>query len=474
MRSMFTGVSGLKVHQQKMDVIANNIANVNTVAYKSSRVTFNEYLSQNMQSASGENKITGKGGTNPNQVGLGVTLGSIDVDMTSGASQRTNRPLDLMINGDGFFIVGDSTGQYFTRDGNFSLDEQGNLVTSAGLKVQGWDVKESINADGKATGEYEAVQDVVKPIQISGDKTFNSPSATDLINMTGNLNATENPEHITSLSFYDSVGNRWTQDAKLTWNEDDQQWNVSLKNVAYLNGDRTEPYLMKVSGSDGTLTGEIDGLLAEATGTEEAWVDDLGAIKFDNQGLVVNDPDDPEDTHFEYTITGTNIKQNAYFGDGSVSGDEYISGPMDIDFSDLTMFGNETANATAERITGNEPGTLTGMSVTSDGSIVGSYSNGTTKMIAKIPVALFANSQGLEKAGGNLFTATLNSGEFDGIGSEIGVGGGSILGGSLEMSNVDLSSEFTEMITTQRGFQANSRTITTSDEIIQELVNLKR
>ncbi len=486
MRSMFTGVSGLKTHQQKMDVIANNIANVNTVAYKSSRTTFNEFFSQTVSSASGANEQSGRGGTNPMQVGLGVSLGSIDIDMTTGAAQRTNRPMDLMISGEGFFMVGDNSGTFFTRDGNFSIDPQGNIVNSAGLRVLGWDVTESLDENGNPTGQFEPVQDIARPIQISGDKTYSPPSATDTIKYTGNLNSTDTPEHISSISFYDSVGNNWSQDVKMTWSEADQQWNVSLKNVAYLNGDRENPYKVENITANGTegpdiendmpvmegnWSSEINGLVKEDAAFEESWVT-VDPLKFTNQGL--SDGNNAIGLT-NYTVTGTAIKQNAFFGDGRMDADGvYQSGEMVIDFTDLTMFGNEVANGSAETITGNEPGTLVGMSVTGDGSIVGQYGNGLTKVIGKIPVAVFANPAGLEKMGGNLFRTTLNSGGFDGIGDDIATGGGSMLGGALEMSNVDLSSEFTEMITTQRGFQANSRTITTSDEIIQELVNLKR
>ncbi len=488
MRSMFTGVSGLKTHQQKMDVIAHNIANVNTVAYKSSRATFSEFFSQTVSSASGANEQSGRGGTNPMQVGLGVSLGSIDVDMTTGAAQRTNRPLDLMISGEGFFIVGDNSGTFFTRDGNLSLDPEGNITTSSGLRVLGWDVKETLDSNGNPTGLYEPVQDIARPIQISGDKTYSPPVSTDTIQYNGNLNSTDKPEHISSISFFDSVGNSWSQDVKMTWDEPNQQWAVALKNVAYLNGDRKNPYYVENISQDGNLgpdadypimegewSSEINGLFevqqaADPT-LEEQWVP-VDFLKFTNEGIsdginaigLTN-----------YTVTGTAIKQDAYFGDGKLTADgTYESGPMVIDFSNLTMFGNEVANGSAETITGNEPGTLIGMSVTNDGSIVGQYGNGSTKVIGKIPVAIFDNPAGLEKVGGNLFRTTLNSGGFDGIGKDISVGGGTVLGGALEMSNVDLSSEFTEMITTQRGFQANSRTITTSDEIIQELVNLKR
>ncbi len=468
MRSMFSGISGLKVHQTKMDVIANNIANVNTIGYKSQRATFNEYMSQNLSGASRPSPNAGRGGTNPKQVGLGVTLGSIDVNMNAGAAQRTDRPLDLMLNGDGFFIVGDSSGQYFTRDGNFSIDAQGNVVNSSGMQVMGWDVREETDpVTGKPTGKYIPNQDKVQPLSINGDKTYSPPSATENIKFAGNLNSDENPEHNSTITFFDSVGNRWTQDTKMVWDETNQQWDVQMSNVAYLNGDPSQGYEVDLSGSaDPDWSASIVGPVSDNPAFVETFNTVSSDLKFDSQGIFDASSFGGSMPTYSVTAPAGSIKQNADFGNET-------DGKMTFDFNNLTMFGNEAANASSDS-DGNYPGQLNNISVTPDGGIYGSYSNGETRLIAALPIATFANPAGLEKVGGNMFAATANSGEFDGIGVGAASIGSAMFGGALEMSNVDLSSEFTEMITTQRGFQAASRIITTSDELLQELVNLKR
>lgn len=442
MRSLFTGVSGLKVHQTKMDVIGNNIANVNTVAYKSSRATFNEFFSQTLSGATQGSATSGKGGTNPMQIGLGVSLGSIDNNMNPGIAQRTDRPFDLMVEGEGFFVISDASGTYFTRDGNFTMDDTGKIVNSSGMSVMGWGTK--IDPDTK---QYVIDRGIAQPLVIDGEKNYATPSTTTKVNFEGNLNSTKLPLKTTTMDVFDSVGNVYTLDVEMKWNG--TAWDVKIgddgkgNTVGYPNSDRSNPATLSIDPNTATLTFDENGLLVSA--------DASGA------------------TSITMKITGTvadGLVQEAVFGDDAES--------VTVDFSSLTMFGNEDADATSRRADGNYPGSLSNLSIGADGSIVGQYTNGETRVLGMIPVAIFKNPAGLEKMGGNMFAATMNSGDFDGVGMEVGASGGSILGGVLEMSNVDLSSEFTEMITTQRGFQANSRTITTSDEMLQELINLKR
>ncbi len=455
MRSMFTAISGLKAHQTKMDVIGHNIANVNTVGFKSSRVTFSEFFSQNLSGATGASETTGRGGTNPMQIGLGTSVGSIDVSMTTGASQSTGNSTDLMINGDGFFIVGDNSGTYFTRAGAFGLDSYGNLVNSSGLNVMGWDVV----ADPDNPGEYKVLKDKVSGIAINDDKTYITPETTKNIELTGNLNAVKNPEHVTTMSVYDSLGNRYTVDMKLVYSEADNAWDVQFGDVAYLNGDTNNVIGVDTSGFPAiSFTNTVpDTVTFTSTGE---------LIAFNEDGLVDEAASTTSPLVVTIEDTGDMLPVDATFGNSAAN--EVI-----IDFSALTGF-NETANATSTALDGRSSGTLSNMAIGKDGTIYGQYTNGETKPLFMIPVAIFSNPAGLEKAGGSLFMSTANSGEFDGVGVEVGVSGGNMMSGTLEMSNVDLSTEFTEMITTQRGFQANSRTITTSDEILQELVNLKR
>lgn len=460
MRSMFSGVSGLRTHQTKMDVIANNISNVNTVGFKSSRVTFNDVFSQTVSGASRANEETGRGGTNPMQIGLGVNVASIDKNMGTGAAQRTDRALDVMINGDGFFIVGDNSGTYFTRAGAFSLDEQGFIAMPNGMKVYGWDTK--VEADGTISIQ----KDKAMPIQITGDKEFATPKTTKNIALEGNLNTIDsidptstatppvNKPITRSISFFDSTGNRYTTDIELTYTgpigTTGSRWTGKAalegtpgKAYMYLNGDKNNKVEIDPAGLafnfEFDTKGNLVGATSAATTTAAKSIQLTVALA---SGATLNPP--------------------ATFGDGS--------GNITIDFSNLKQYGSSTTNAKFASKDGNAYGTLEGLSVGSDGIITGRYSNGDTKMIGQIPIAKFKNPAGLEGVGSNLFVPTSNSGEFDGIGVETG----DIMGGVLEMSNVDLSSEFTEMITTQRGFQASSRLITTSDEMLQELVNLKR
>jgi len=450
MRSMYSGVSGLRTHQTKMDVIAHNISNVNTVGFKSSRVTFNDVFSQTISGASRANESTGKGGTNPMQIGLGVNVASIDKNMGTGAAQRTDRALDLMINGDGFFIVTDASGTYFTRAGAFELDEQGYLVMGNGMRVNGWDTVK------KTTGETVIQPDLVKPIQIAGDKEYMPPSTSTYVDVVGNLNAeavlnSGTGEHVASLSVYDSIGNRWVMDCTYEYDDTNQEWTITYGTKAYLNGNRND--------TENTIT--LTTPLPSTT------------IEFDTNGRLISGTAAPGATGNvlanDNTIT---LDLSAFaaltpipadFGAGG-------AGTVKLDLSNLTQFGNETTSARMATKDGNAPGTLQGLSVGSDGIITGRYSNGDTKMLAQLPIAQFKNPAGLQAVGNNLYVPTANSGDFDGRGIETG----DMMGGVLEMSNVDLSSEFTEMITTQRGFQASSRLITTSDEMLQELVNLKR
>lgn len=438
MRSLYSGVSGLKVHQTKMDVIGNNISNVNTTGFKASRVTFNEIFSQTISGASAPNADTGRAGTNAMQIGLGVNVSSIDTNMTEGAAQRTDIASDLKIEGDGFFIVGDGSGNYFTRAGAFRLDKEGTLATSSGLKVYGWGTN--------AAGAIEKGK--VEPIEImSAENLYAEPKATSNVSFEGNLytgDADGTNESITkTIAFYDSLGNRFTTELNFKYDTAAKEWNVSFPKtgtavpatgdpVMYMNGDTTNPISFSPP-ADFDLTFDTNGKLATAS---------IQSINL--------------------TITpGTGFPVKSTFN------------TMKVDFTKLTQF-NEKTTAQSYTKDGLEPGNLTGYSIGTDGIITGKYSNGTEKKFGQIAVATFKNPAGLEKFGDNLFITTSNSGDFDGIGQDPTAGGGKLNAGVLEMSNVDLSSEFTDMITTQRGFQANSKIITTSDEMLQELVSMKR
>jgi flagellar hook protein FlgE len=425
---MFSGVSGLRVHQTKMDVIANNISNVNTTAYKSSRATFSEVFSQTLSGASAPNDFTKRGGINPMQIGLGVNLASIDKSMTNGAAQRTDNPLDLMIQGDGFFIMADGSGTYFTRAGSFTEDMDG-FLSQNGMKLMGWDAQFDPQIK-----EFAIERGSTVPLQISGSKEYMLPAITTQVNFSGNINPNTDPVVRRTMSFYDSVGTKYLLDVTMEFQSTPQlngsQWTLTFGDEIYVNGDRSKPV---------------------AIGPPTAVVIDFDAngVYSSTQNMAVN------------IVPSANLSPGATIGGNG--------GQIDLNFSDLFQFVNENTNAIALNKDGNPPGHLSGLSVGGDGKITGRYSNGTTRLLGQVPLAKFKNPEGLEKMGQNLFSTTPNSGGFDGVGTD-----GEMQGGVLEMSNVDLSQEFTEMITTQRGFQANSRVITTSDDMLQELVNLKR
>ena len=449
MRSMFSGVSGLRAHQQRMDVIGNNVANVNTVGFKSSRVTFQEVFNQTLSGASAPDSATSRGGTNPMQVGLGTSVGSIDTMMSTGSSERTDNATDLSISGDGFFIVrGSSADTYkFTRAGNFGLDKLGNLVSGGGYCVYGWQKK---NADGSFDTESP-----VEPINLysdnnNGNKKIIAAKATTSAAFSGNLNAaykanndaTAPTQFAVPFTVYDSLGNP-------------HQLSVNYRKTDVDEATATSTWAYDiVSGTDGTTFAiNADGAY-DSTGVVAADTKASGTITFDGGGKLTG-------------LTGVSLTLTTKEGVGS--------NPFDVDFNfaNLTMFAGESSVVPSD-INGYTTGTLTTFSIGSDGIITGVYSNGEQQSLGCVALASFSNPAGLQKVGDNLFIPTTNSGNFT-KGLAAGTGGtGTLTPGTLEMSNVDLSSEFTNMIITQRGFQANSRIITTSDEMLQELVNLKR
>ena len=567
MRSLYSGVAGLKTHQTRMDVIGNNIANVNTTAYKSSSMTFSELMSQTTQKASGANATTGVGGTNAKQIGLGVKAGAINTAITTqGSAQSTGNPFDIMITGDNFFVVSNGSENFFTRDGSFYVDGAGNLaMTSTGYNVMGWGVDET-------TGNIK--QDTVTALRImsAANMTY-PPEATTKANISGILD--ENDKDVTSangktvnLNFFDARGYSYTakftfkqsggdktneysmelnkildstgaeidisklkfgnrsqqkMETKVTLNTDAYKWDGQVLKTK--DGTTEVANLADIFNQDGSLITPQDDAaaqkqqkaldaIAKAYGYEGSTDEFLNlyitSTENKDKQLTIQDllgnmmagkktdvlPADGsaitmEGRYFEGTTvvfnkdTGklesvggstTNLNVNAAF---SALGGNFSD--VTIDLSECTNYDNKgtsTIGATSGDLdgpgTGRRLGDMIGVSIQKDGMIYASYDNGMTKLLGQIATAAFANASGLEKEGDNLYSATLNSGEFDGIGVDITAGGGYMSTGQLEMSNVDLSSEFTEMITTQRGFQANSRIITVSDTLLEELTNLKR
>lgn len=468
MRSLYSGVSGLKTHQTKMDVIGNNIANVNTVGYKSQSVTFQDVMYQTTQAASGANGTTGVGGTNAKQIGLGVTTGAISTNITTaGATQTTNNPFDVKITGNSFFVVNDGVQNYFTKSGNFTIDGTGNLVMSTtGYNVMGWQV------DAKG----DVVKTTVSPLKVMAAQNLtSSPVATTKATFSGivdkdNTDLNKAAGNVSNLEFYDSLG--YTYNAKYSMH--------NASTLSAISGGTKYPegtfYLQLDDITDAATKASVLASSGAAFGSTLTLYDGTTAQTINNAILVTYDPANGNLT----AINGTAGATTSQLTFGTAPAQQKFSN-ITIDYSTSQWKGNSgkmTAGMTrgdADKDgSGRKLGAMTGVSIDNAGKIYGSYNNGDNKLLGQIAVAEFANASGLTKEGENVYAATLNSGDFDGIGVDITANAGSMATGVLEMSNVDLSSEFTEMITTQRGFQANSRIITVSDTLIEELVNLKR
>ena len=507
MRSLFSGVAGLKTHQTKMDVIGNNIANVNTVAYKSQSVTFQDLMYQTTQSASGATD-SGRAGVNAKQIGLGVSTGSISTSIaTSGASQSTGNPFDVQISGDSFFVVSDGSSNYFTRAGAFYVDGNGTLAMSSnGYTVMGW---QPSTEPGK---EDTIVKDNVTALQImSADNLSANPEQTKKAYLSGILDK-NSPQLasseglIVNFSVYDNLGYSYTVKATIKSTGTDGAYSIVptkildgqgedvIKNdcIAQAKGATTGTFDSKIKVKIGNV--EVSGSYDAATGQFSTKYNPAGAantIYYDTEnGAYLGFRDStgsPTDLN-KYSILGLNVSGIDGFSELTEANQKDAEGKdigggnhVDIVLDTTTCYDNKgtssikgTAGDYNGQLAGRKVGKMSGVAIQTDGKIYGSYDNGTTKLLGQIAVANFANASGLQKEGENLYSATLNSGQFDGIGEDITAGAGSFSTGVLEMSNVDLSAEFTDMITTQRGFQANSRIITVSDSMLEELTNLKR
>lgn len=453
MRSMYSAVSGLRIHQSKMDTIGNNIANVNTVGFKKGQVTFQEVFSQVVRGASAPNG--GKGGTNPQQIGMGAATGSINTIHTKGPGQRTDNPTDLMIDGEGFFVVSDDTNfnnRYYTRAGNFTLDRDGNLTTADGLKVLGYNAE-----NGEITGD-------VTNIKINMSET-KAPTATENIIFKGNLDSrvAEGTEQKVDTVITDSLGNAYTVTFNLVKQTGNHTWNMSVDRITdQATGNYIETPQDVIDGNSLEIIFDDKGELKSIDGN------DLDASPITDFTTLLNIPNDIE---FNLNKDGETLATPTTPG-GSFKVITIFDSQNEDTYGDMSQYANEMGIKPYAQ-DGNNSGTLEGFSIDATGTVVGVFTNGERKALGQIMLAKFDNPMGLQKLGGNMFVDTRNSGEAQYGGASIG-GFGAISPGNLEMSNVDISLEFTEMITTQRGFQANSRIITTSDEMLQELVNMKR
>ncbi len=503
MRSLYSGVAGLKTHQTKMDVIGNNIANVNTVGFKASTVVFSDVFYQTTQASSGPNKESNVAGINSKQIGLGANVSSISKNISgAGGSQATNNAFDCMISGDSFFIVKNAGQTYFTKNGAFTVDADGTLCTADGAKVQGWQV----DPDDPRKTKPNSVSNLNI---MSPENMYTEPEATTAAYVSGNLD--KNDTQIKAgtagrtfqVNFYDNLGYEYT--AQFIMKQStvaDNGYMVELKDV--LQGGKSIMYTATTEDT-GAITYTATGWGASLTNgaanlAEVAPVDNVdggvpnfgdGArfgVVFDGttgkfRTLVTEnvDKDDKGDTNFNPNDIGTDAAtiKKISLNIGPLAPNSFKS--IEIDFSQMTMFASSTSSkieSTMGDVDGNNKGkmkgAMKGASIDSSGKIYGSYDNGDLKLLGQIAVTSFKNPGGLEAVGNSYFVSTMNSGQFDGVGKDVTSDGGKISTGMLEMSNVDLAAQFTDMITTQRGFQANSRTITTTDTILEELINLKR
>lgn len=613
MRSLFSGVAGLRTHQTKMDVIGNNIANVNTTGYKSQSVTFRDLMYQTTQSASGANAETGLGGINAKQIGLGVTTGAINTAIAQqGSAQTTNNPFDIMISGDNFFVVSNGSENLFTRDGSFYIDGAGNLaMTSTGYTVMGWPVDEETGAPRP---------DTVTALQIMNDKVMTyDPEATSEARVTGIVDRNDKNVHSTggrmmNFEFYDNAGYLYTAKFSVHATSSNGSYYIRLNDIKDSTGaslpddvfnkvtfgtimevETAIPYTpqngtAKIAGEVSFANGagaavgtavkfnedldiaKVDtATLNDVYGIDDAAAFGITKVRFDQDGgLNVLEPDTVTKRYYSpktgivatakidsveipgangsVTITNPTIdqaitvpsgqfdkatlldlygldiddgpvKEIQFHADGSITvtkknvdnaaslefnpgtgkfvsiggngqgmitlglagadGERFKD--INMDFSTCSNVNNNgsstisSAKGTSSGLgAGRAEGEMISIAIDQSGVITAAYDNGMSRCLGQIATAAFANPSGLEKVGDNLYTATNNSGDFDGTGVDITAGGGKMQAGVLEMSNVDLSQEFTEMITTQRGFQANSRIITVSDTMLEELTNLKR
>ncbi|KQS17298.1 flagellar hook protein FlgE [Frigoribacterium sp. Leaf186] len=388
LRSLYSGISGLRSHQTMLDVTGNNIANVNTAGFKSSTTQFQDTLSQITQGAGGPQ--TGIGGTNPAQIGLGVQVAGISTNFSQGSAQATGKATDLMISGDGFFVTRLGNDTVYTRAGAFDFDADGRLVSGDGKIVQGYSATNGVINDGGALG------DITLPLNAAAPA-----SATSSATVGGNLPSES------------AVGDKIVRDTKV----------------------------FDANGLERTLT-------LTFTRTTGGW----DASATDGNGGATT---------------------SLAFTDGKQTGAAALNlNGVTVDLSGVTGFAALNTTSITDQ-NGRAAGTLQGFSLSKDGTLMGQFSNGSTVALGRVALATFANPGGLEKEGNSGYRATANSGAAT-VGAPGSPGIGSLASGSLEMSNVDLSQEFTNLIVAQRGFQANARIITTSDEVLQELTNLKR
>lgn len=484
MRSLYSGVSGLKNHQTRMDVVGNNISNVNTTGFKSSRVTFSDTLSQTLSGASAPTE--NRGGTNPKQIGLGSATSAIDTLFTDGSVQSTGVNTDLCLSGNGLFIVKDGNLSYYTRNGNFKFDKQGYYVNSDGLKVQGWSATtpgDAINTNGQPS-----------EICIPAGKTM-AASATKVATFSKNLDAAEPMIKSMSVTYVDGttadvpasttaaveVGKNFDAGAgakkvaSITLKMTDGTTTTETSGAFKLNNSKPKTTIATIYDS----LGNAHNVTIYMTKTEVSskngnkWTISLDPAGTNKQTITESDGTtttvNMTDLELQFDVNG-GLKTGSGTATLTLKNGAGDNQSVNLTFDDVTQYaGSSTAFATTD---GNAAGTLKSVSIDSSGVITGTYTNGLNVQEAQVAIAQFNNASGLTKTGNSLYTESNNSGTPNiGTISDLGC---TVTPSSLEMSNVDMASELTDMIVTQRGYQSNSKIITVSDELLETLINMKR
>ena len=490
MRSLFSGVSGLKSHQTRMDVIGNNIANVNTIGFKSSRVTFADTLYQTQTGAAAPTDTVG--GTNPKQIGLGVGVASIDLLFNDASTQSTGKNTDLALSGNGLFVVSrdqDGKDKYYTRAGNFSFDANYNyVVPGSGYHVVGWNADASGSIDTKGTPTGIKIKDAMRSmgakattlISYKGNMNSSVPTIVSMTDQTGSPAAS--PAHvdgttIKSLTLKLSDGTTQTVTAKSNYqyktgnslpittiaNVYDSLGNLHKVPFLFtkvpsgalpLGHDKWEVTVSPGVDSGGSLDPVGTCSIKEEDGSWTTVTTGTQTLQFDQNGKYVSGSGSP-------TLTLTN-------GAGSSGGTNTMTATVDL--ASLTQYsGSDTIKADYD---GNAAGTLKEINTDQSGILTGTYTNGEKRSLAQIAVAQFDNAPGLTKAGANLYAESNNSGTAN-IKS-VNALGLTLTPSALEMSNVDIANEFADMVVTQRGFQSNSKVITVGDEMLETVINMKR
>lgn len=422
--SLYTGATGLAANSAELSVVGDNIANSNTIGFKAGRAAFEDALAQSLVGGAG-------------QQGMGVQLQAVQKMMTQGALMGTGNPTDLALQGSGFFVVrgnaGGREGSFYTRAGQFTVDNQGFLSTLGGMRLQGY------GAD--PTGQ---LQRSLGDLQVGG--LSSPPKASSEITVRANLQSdaeikpawdandpTGTSNFSTSVTLYDSLGRSHQADVYFRKSaEGEWEWHAVVDGASVDGGTPG----VNAEIASGTLNYDTDGRLLSQTQTSS----------FDPAGATAG-----QALHFD-------------FGDAIAEGGTGLKGISQFAKPSAVSFLNQD---------GFDAGTFSSVTIESDGSIVGTFTNGQSRLLGQVAVADFQAPDQLERIGGNLLAATQGSGQPN-VGEASTGGRGAIVAGALEQSNVDLAGEFVRMITAQRGFQANSKTLTTADQLLADLIQVKR